>query len=476
MTSAAAEQVARALAWGFLAAPGWTESALAAAAAQTLGRRHRWLRRVVGPVLAAYRSAPIDRPYELTRFLLAATLLTDEMDRAAVRGRPVRVRTIATVPGRMGVRRWPVPEVDDLGSLAALLELPVDQLTWAADPRGLQRRTAPGAMHLYRHRWVERPNAVPRLLEAPNPLLRAVLRRVLEQILRWVPVHPAAHGFVRGRSARTHATAHVGADTVVCLDLRTFFASITAARVNGMFRAMGYPEAVAWTLTGLCTHQTPVRVLAQMPPGGDSSARHRLRAELRARHLPQGVPTSPALANLACFVLDRRLAGYAAGMGLTYTRYADDLTFSGAGFAAPRLVRAVTAIARDEGFGVNIAKTRVRTAGQRHEVTGLVINRQLGVPREDHDRLRAVLHDAVRNGPAAANRSGHSNFRAHLDGRVGWVESVSPVRGRRLRAQFEAIGWPERRTVRRVVHRRRAGMAVSSETLKQCLDCSCRYL
>ncbi len=343
----------------------------------------------------------------------------------------------------MGVTRWPVPQIDDLASLATLLGLPLEQLTWAADVQGLQRRTPAGRLHLYRYRWITRPSAVPRLLEAPTPLLRAVLRRALDDVLSWVPVHPAAHGFVRGRSALTNAAAHVGTNTLVCMDLRTFFSSITAARVNGLFRAMGYPESVAWTLTGLCTNQTPVRVLSKMPDGGGSSARYRLRAELRARHLAQGAPTSPALANLICFTLDQRLAGYATTAGLTYTRYADDLAFSGRKINADGLIRGVTRIAHEEGFAVNTTKTRVGNAHQRHEITGLVTNDRLGVPREYHEQLRAVLHDARHNGVEPANRAEHPHFQAHLDGRVGWVESVNPVRGRRLRAQFEAISWPE---------------------------------
>ncbi len=442
MSRDSAEHLSRGLAWGFLEAPEWTERALVVAGAETLGRRYRWLRQVVKPVVASYRSAPADRPHELARFLLVSTSLREHSRRAAQRGAPIRVRTIALGPASMGTQRWPVPAVQDLASLADLLELPPDQLTWAADTKGLQRRTPTGPLHLYRYQWVTRPGAVPRLLEAPTPLLRAVLRRVLEDVLRWVPVDPAAHGFVRGRSALTNAAAHVGAETVVCLDLRTFFATITAARVNGLFRAMGYPESVAWTLTSLCTHQTPAQVLTQMPAGGDSSERHRLRAQLRARHLAQGAPTSPALANLACFTLDRRLTGYAATAGLTYTRYADDLAFSGRKVKAASLIRIATVIAQEEGFAINTTKTRVQNAHQRQEVTGLVINKRLGVPRGYHDQLRAVLHDARSNGTAVANRSGHPHFRAHLDGRVGWVESVNPVRGRRLRAEFDAISWP----------------------------------
>ena len=335
------DHVARALAWGFLATPEWSESALcrpvrSPSDADTAGCRasydrcprptvqHRWIDRRSWRA-SSWRGTP----------------LPEVAARARQQRKPLRVQSVATVPGQMGVRRWPVPEIDDLVGLATLLELPLDQLPWAADVRGLQRRTSPGPLHLYHHRWVARPGAVPRLLESPTPLLRAVLRRVLDRILCWVPVHPAAHGFVRGRSAVTNARMHLGVEQLVCLDLKTFFATITATRVKGLYTSMGYSEAVVRTLTGLCSHQTPLHVLRGMPAGGDSSARHRLRAELRDRHLPQGAPTSPALANLAAFGLDRRLAGYAAATGLTYSRYADDLTFSGPDAAAPRLIRTV---------------------------------------------------------------------------------------------------------------------------------------
>lgn len=443
MTTSPAVQVARALAWSFLAAE-WTEIGLRRAAWETLGRRHRWVSGVVRPVLAAYRDAPADRPDELAAFLLTVEALPEALARARRRGSPVHVRVVPTSSARMGRRPWPVPPVADLPALARLLQVPLEQLPWLADVQGRQRRTPAGPYHLYRYHWVARPGAVPRLLEAPTPLLRQVLRRLVE-VLRWVPVHPAAHGFVPGRSALSHAREHVGADLLVCLDLRHFFAAVSAVRVAGLFRSMGYPDGVVEPLKGLVTHRTPVRVLDAMPPGGDVSARHLLRARLRTAHLPQGAPSSPTLANLACFVLDRRLAGYAEAAGARYGRYADDLTFSGpAGLAAPRLVRAVTTIVAEEGFAVNAAKTRVQRATRRQLVTGVVVNSATGVPREQEDRLRAVLHDAQRHGPDAANRAQLRDFRAHLEGRVGWVESVNPVRGRRLRRQLDAVVWPDR--------------------------------
>ncbi|WP_375425714.1 reverse transcriptase family protein [uncultured Friedmanniella sp.] len=436
--------VARALGWAFLAAPDWTSAGLVEAARETLGRDYPWTSSVVRAVLTAYPRAPRDQPDALAELVAARPALQDGLGTARAAGAPVRVHRIPTVPGTMAAHRpWPVPPVPDLPALASLLEVPSEQLPWLADVQGRQRRVRDGPLHLYRYHWVSRPGAVPRLLEAPTPLLRAVLRRLLADVLVWVPLHRCAYGFVRGRNALDHARLHVGAEVVVCLDLRHFFAAVTADRVAGLFRRMGYPDGVVPTLTGLVSHRTPVRVLSGMPAGGDVSARALLRSRLRAPHLPQGAPTSPGLANLACFTLDRRLAGYAAAAGATYSRYADDLTFSGPGSLRPdRLVSAVAAIVGEEAFTLNPAKTRVRRSVERQLVTGIVVNRQLGVPREDEDRLRAVLHDARRSGPEAANREHRQDFRAHLEGRVGWVEAVNPVRGARLRRQLEALRWP----------------------------------
>lgn len=439
-----ARPVARALAWAFLAANEWTEPGLRDAARQTLGRSYAWTAPVAQAVLAASPRPPRGQPDALAELVAAQPALRDGLHHAAAAHAPVRVRRIPTVAGAMAPHRpWPVPAVADLPALAALVEVPLEQLAWLGDVQGRQRRAPDGPLHLYRYRWVSRPGAVPRLLEAPTALLRAVLRRLVSEVLVWVPLHPAAYGFVRGRSALDHARQHVAADLVVCLDLRHFFATVTANRVSGLFRRMGYPDGVLPTLTGLVTHRTPVRVLSAMPAGGDVSARALLRSRLRAAHLPQGAPTSPGLANLVCFTLDRRLAGYAAAAGATYSRYADDLTFSGPGrLRTARLVQTVSAIVREEAFLPNPAKTRVRRSTERQLVTGIVVNEQLGVPREEEDRLRAVLHDAGRSGPDLANRGQHPDFRAHLEGRVSWVEAVNPVRGARLRRQLEAISWP----------------------------------
>jgi retron-type reverse transcriptase len=172
--------------------------------------------------------------------------------------------------------------------------------------------------------------------------------------------------------------------------------------------------------------------------------RRRLLARLAAPHLAQGAPTSPALANLASHRLDRRIAGLADRLGARYTRYADDLVLSGDRDllrAADRLTRQVGAIAADEGFRLHAGKTRVATAARRQIVTGIVVNERPNVPRADYDRLKAVLHEAVHRGPEVANRNGHPDFRAHLQGRISWVRATNPGRAARLDRDFAAITW-----------------------------------
>jgi hypothetical protein len=164
----------------------------------------------------------------------------------------------------------------------------------------------------------------------------------------------------------------------------------------------------------------------------------------RRAHLPQGAPTSPALSNAMAYRLDCRLSGLARVAGAAYTRYADDLAFSGdEEFArgVERFALHAMAVAMDEGFTVHARKTRVQRQGVRQRLAGLVVNERLNVARDEFDRLKAVLTNCVRLGPASQNREGHAAFREHLRGRVGFVESVNPARGAKLRAIFERIVW-----------------------------------
>ena len=178
------------------------------------------------------------------------------------------------------------------------------------------------------------------------------------------------------------------------------------------------------------------------------SAHRRLGAHLAHPHLPQGSPTSPAIANLATFGLDRRLSGFAVAAGGTYSRYADDLAFSWSirrsGEELDRLLAFVARIVAEEGFRVNPLKTSVRRAGERQRLAGVVINLRPNVERKEYELLKATLHNAGQRGPTGQNRRQHPRFKEHLAGRIAWVNQMNPhCGGERLLVAFQRIDWNE---------------------------------
>ena len=170
---------------------------------------------------------------------------------------------------------------------------------------------------------------------------------------------------------------------------------------------------------------------------GDQPARAATMARdpLSNRHLPQGAPTSPALANLIAHQLDRRLSGLARSLEAHYTRYADDLSFSGDARITPILLRAVPQITAEHGFRLNPGKTRSQPAYRRQTVTGLTVNAQINPARENYDVLKATIHHL---GRADDPRRQDQSFLAQLCGRIAWVEQVNPAKGAKLRTRLTA--------------------------------------
>jgi RNA-directed DNA polymerase len=432
--------VARALAGAFLAGE-WAPPAMARRARTCLGDRRRWLFHLAAAARSGYPDPPADAPRELAAFLGACPILTDAFARDRAAGRPPpTVRRWFTAPTAMGRTTWPVPPLPTLRDLQEFLGLDAGGLAWFADARSWERTVPDEALRHYRYRWSLKAGGGSRLIEEPKPVLKHFQRRILRDILDVIPPHEAAHGFRAQRSVLTNAACHAGRAAVLRFDLESFFAAVPAGRVFGLFRTAGYPEPVAHALTALVTNVVPRAVWRSAPHPQD----HRLGRYLATPHLPQGAPTSPAVANLVAFNLDRRLHGLARATGAAYTRYADDLTFSGGHGLwrrAPEVGRLVATIAVDEGFRLRDDKTSRRAAGERQLVTGLVVNAGPNIRRSEYEQLKAIVHNAARTTGPAQNRQGHGDFRAHLSGRIAWVEHVHPHHGARLRQEFDRITW-----------------------------------
>ena len=411
------------------------------------------LLRVLGPKtrksqrdLVAEVFAADTNPYPPSKADLARTIeAAPSFERAArplLRSRSpihmvLRAPRFAPISNMSGIE---VPALPTPGDIAQWLGLPIDQLDWFTDERRQHARTAIPDLQHYVYAFRSKAHGPPRLIEAPKPRLKTMQRRILHHILDRVPTHDAAHGFVKGRSCRTGAELHIQGAVVVCFDIADFFLTTPLGRVHALFRSLGYPHAAARVLTRLCSTCTPESVFDRIP--NPSKPKHAALRAYRDPHLPQGAPTSPALANLVARRLDLRLTGLATSLGGKYSRYADDLTFSGdASFAekTSSLIEAVATIVEDEGYLLNERKTRVMTRSRRQQITGIVVNAHANVPRDSFDQLKAILHNCRVNGFAAENREGHPDFRAHLEGRIGWVYSLNPTRGKKLQAMLEAI-------------------------------------
>jgi RNA-directed DNA polymerase len=407
------------LAGAFLAGEQSVEQ-IVARATRTLGRTPLWLEALAGRYLSLTRP----RKREVIRLFRADTELVRELPRLSI-------AEWLCEPPQMAALWEGLPNIPTIGDLADWLRLLPGDLDWFADLKGLgaRRDVHPPFAH-YTYRPLTKSDGSVRLIEAPKTRLKRLQRRILTNILDRIPAHEAAHGFVRGRSIRGFAAPHTGQRVLLGMDLKDFFPSFSGPRIQAFFRTVGYPESVADLLGGICSNAAP-RAIAPC-------------WIYRRPHLPQGAPTSPALANSCFWRMDNRLAGLARSANAAYTRYADDLAFSGGeDFSghAERFAIHAAAILAEGGFFVNHRKTRIMRQGVRQHLAGIVTNHRLNVPRDDFDRLNATLTNCVRHGPESQNRESHPAFREHLAGRVAFVESIHAGRGSRLRAILGEIEW-----------------------------------
>jgi RNA-directed DNA polymerase len=159
------------------------------------------------------------------------------------------------------------------------------------------------------------------------------------------------------------------------------------------------------------------------------------------RILPQGAPTSPAITNLLCYKLDCRLRGVAKTIDFSFTRYADDITFSGDEEAAKKvqqLLWRLHRIVKDEGFTVHPKKIKVMRKGARQEVTGIVVNKQPGINRKTLHRFRSLLNKIAKEGIEGKKWKG-GNLVAEIIGYAEFVSMVKPEQGAKFKARIGQI-------------------------------------
>lgn len=288
-----------------------------------------------------------------------------------------------------------------------------------------------------------------RRISAPKKRLKNLQCWVLETILNRLSTGEAVHGFVRDRSIVTNAAPHLKKDIIINVDLKDFFPTISYGRVKGLFRTFGYSEQLATIFALICTQ-----------PDTDEVTMDGVRYYVQkgSRYLPQGSPASPAISNLLAYKLDKKIQGLADKLQFTYTRYADDLTFSASaasGGNIARLLYFLKKIVASEGFTLHPEKTQIMRRGGQQKVTGIVVNEKLNIVRTELHKFRALLHNIETQGWKDQQWGKAMHLINAVEGYINYVLMVNPQKGMIYKQQLERIvakhGYPVVETITPVV-------------------------
>lgn len=331
-----------------------------------------------------------------------------------------------------------LPDLRTPQDIADLLNVSPRKLRWMAYD-GFQSKYS-----LYHTFPIPKRSGGERIISAPCLMLKQAQTKILRQIVDNMPCESPAHGFVKDHSPLTNAIPHVGKGTVINVDLKDFFPNIPVERVAFVFTSYGYSPAIATILALVCTSRTWESVKDE--ESGDVKYK-----ALGKRALPQGAPTSPGLANQVARRLDKRLKGLAQQIGWTYTRYADDITFSGPRVtrrAAQRVMDSIVRYLEDSGFKPHPEKRKIVTQGGRQQVTGYNVNEKVSVPRDYRQNVRRTLHFAERDGLIKQHAEEVGRARASheigkwllgLNGKILFIRSAHPELGREMRNQLSKM-------------------------------------
>lgn len=261
--------------------------------------------------------------------------------------------------------------------------------------------------HYYRRFTLRKRSGGVRKIVTPRRFLKTVQRWILHRILNHVEIDDAAYGFVPGHNIFDNAEPHLSGRNVMVVDIENFFPSVNEKQILRVFsRHFPFPKAVASQLTALCTLDGA---------------------------LPQGAPTSPTLANIVFAPTDSRLRMVAARWEVHYTRYADDLAFSGSRRFTKDDIATVEGFLNEAGFSSNRQKARRVGPGQRQIVAGLVVNEKGQPPRETRRRWRAMFHRASKHPKEFMDRVDE------LDGICSFINQYDPATATSYRTVVEQV-------------------------------------
>lgn len=284
-----------------------------------------------------------------------------------------------------------------------------------------------------------------RIIHTPKEKIKYLQRWILHNILTKIPSHNSCKGFDPGQSIVGNAKIHTNADAILKIDLLRFYDSINEKRIYGLFKAIGYHSNLAVSLAKICTIM-PDKLFLNSFKEKEENLKNSIVVINKDGLLPQGSPCSPKLSNLIAMNLDNRLSALAKKRTLCYSRYADDITFSGTLQSLSGLEKIVYRIIRDENFFANHSKTKLLKRGAPFFVTGLSVNGQfVKVPKKLKTEIEHHLFHCIKNGVhnhLKVCNIQNRNFKDWLLGKISFVNSIEPELGKRYFSQFSMIVWP----------------------------------
>ncbi len=283
-----------------------------------------------------------------------------------------------------------------------------------------------------------------RLILSPDNELKYLQKWILLNILEKIPSHNSCQGFDKEKSIKKNAEIHLGAHSILKIDLLRFYDSISEKRVYGIFKSLGYHKNLAVSLAKICTVEVNETFLKAFKKN-ELKLKEKIIKD-KEGILPQGAPTSPKLSNLILRRLDKRLTHLSITNDLNYSRYADDLTFSGNEEELKRVKKTIYKIIKDENFFINYGKTQLLKRGNRFFVTGLSIhNEKVTIPKKFKLNTEHHLYHCIKNGVTAHTRKNNienRNYKDWLLGCICFINSVEPEQGAKYFEEYNKINWP----------------------------------
>ena len=320
-----------------------------------------------------------------------------------------------------------LPVLHNAADIAAAMKISIGELRFLSFSRKNSR------ISHYRRFKVAKKTGGYRLISAPMPKLKRAQHWILEHVLNKVEIHGNAHGCVLKKSIKTNAIPHVGKAVVINQDFKNFFPSVTYNRIKGVFLMLGYSNQVATIFSLLCSEPKIVDV---------SLLDENYFAQRGERFLPQGSPCSPAITNVLCRKLDYRLTGLAKKYGFIYTRYVDDITFSGSieSYAnITSLLKYSRKIVTSENFKLHPEKLRVMKRSAKQEVTGVVVNEKVNISRKTLKRFRALLFQIEKDGIEGKSWNTGGNVLAQIDGFANYIYQIDSIKGEAYKKRVSEI-------------------------------------